>query len=598
MARNAFLNLLLFTVVIGHCGCGSSPSETPVAPNHSSDKLPVPSESRTDIVTNDDEPTGNNVLPIRFTDVTPESGIDFTYYGVPSDEAYMTEQNGGGIAIFDADGDQISDLFLANGSHFQRPAKTLEHSDQLYLGNSDCSFRNTTEQAFVRQHSFGMGVASGDFNNDGFTDLFVACFGKNYLLQNLGDGTFQSVLIEAADAHDVWSCSPAFADFNGDGLLDLFVVNYVDWTANDPPCSVPEHPEIRRTCSPTSKNAIADQLFLNNGDNTFEEIGSVAGIANDDIGKGLAIGVFDVNNDGALDIYVANDTTANSLFINQPGLKFTDAAVQYGVAVSVDGVHGASMGVGIADFNHDGNEDVLVTNFRNQVNDLYESLGDAGFAFANTETGLDLSSRSKLAFGAVFRDFNGDSWPDIFISNGHIWDLTSLGKQYEYRMTASLLANQSGTRFREVSKHAGGYFQRKWLGRSVATGDLDNDGDPDLVVQHLESPAAILRNDSISSPQSVVIDFVGVVSTRTPLGCRVRHSYGDDLLVTHLPSGESFQASHDRRITVPIEQGRVLELLEITWPNGRIEQWHDINTTAGQRLVAVEGGQISVQPSR
>lgn len=590
MVRDAIHLLLLTAVIISHCGCGKSTTEPSASPK---DQKPATLQVEPETAPIVEE---NVSSPIHFTDVTQESGIDFTYYGVPSPQAYMTEQNGGGVAIFDADGDRIPDVFLTNGSHFEQPAHSREHSDQFYQGNSDCSFTNTTEKAFLRNFSYGMGVASGDFDNDGFTDLFVACFGQNHLLQNQGDGTFRRITSSVIEAGNEWSCSPAFADFNGDGLLDLYVVNYVDWISSDPPCNDPEHPKVRRTCSPTSKNAVADQLIANNGDLTFDSIGTVSGIANKEIGKGLALGVFDVNNDGALDIYVANDTTANSLFLNQGELKFIDAATEYGVAVSVDGVHGASMGVGIADFDLDGNEDILVTNFRNQVNDLYNSLGVAGFAFANTETGLDLSSRSKLAFGTIFRDFNGDAWPDIFIANGHIWDLTSLGRQYEYQMTATILANQNGERFLDVSKHSGGYFEKKWLGRSVATGDLDNDGDLDLAIQHLEAPAGVLRNDSVETPQSIVIDFAGVNSCRTPLGCRVRYSHNENLIVTHIASGESFQASHDRRITIPIGSSEKLDLLEITWPDDRTEQWMDTTVAPGRQYVAVEGGRILSLP--
>ncbi len=587
-------HLASIIAVMSILGCGSNTTEQSTISTPSPDQL-VPGTKIGVLALEDSvEPENDeNASPISFSDVTQQSGIDFTYYGVPSPQAYMTEQNGGGVAVFDADGDQVQDIFLVNGSHFQKPAESGEQSSQLYRGRGKFSYDKVTRSAFIEHHSFGMGVASGDFDNDGFADLFIACFGRNSLFQNQGDGTFRRITSEPIDVRRDWSCSPAFADFNGDGLLDLYVVNYVDWASDHKPCSDPKHPEIRRTCSPTSKNAVADNLYLNNGNLTFADVGKSAGIANEIIGKGLALGVFDANGDGRLDIYVANDTTANSLFINQDSMKFVDAATEYGVAVSVDGVHGASMGVGIADYDRNGNKDILVTNFRNQVNDLYSSLGAAGYVFANTETGLDLSSRSKLAFGAVFRDLNGDTWPDIFISNGHIWNLTSLGNQYEYQMTASLLANQSGSRFRDVSEKSGKYFQKKWLGRSVAAGDLDNDGDIDLVVQHLESRARVLRNDTVDYPQSVTIGFSGVKSSRSPLGCQVRFSHPTGIVTTHIPSGESFQASHDPRINIPIGAGNVIKMLEITWPDGHPEQWLNIGVTAGQQLLAIEGGQIS-----
>jgi hypothetical protein len=534
--------------------------------------------------------------PIVFADLTAESGLDFYYYGSPSDQAYMTEQNGGGVAIFDADGDCIPDVFLANGSNFDSPAQSPDQSCQFYFGRGSCTFENATVDSGLQYFSHGMGVTAGDFDNDGFTDLFVACFGRNALFQNQGDGTFRDVLDESMTDTGAWSCSPAFADLNGDGLLDLYVVNYVAWTQDHPPCSIAEAPHLRRTCSPTSIDAVPDELLVSQGDGTFVDVGQAAGIADRKNGKGLALGVVDVNSDGLLDVYVANDNTANSLFINEGGLKFSNDAVKYGVAVSADGVHGASMGVGISDFDRNGHQDLFVTNFRNQVNDLYASLGDAGFVFANTETGIDLASRSKLAFGTIIRDFNGDSWPDIFIANGHIWDQTSLGAQYEYRMFPSMLLNQSGQRFVDVASQSGDYFRLKSLGRAVATGDLDNDADLDLVVQHLESPAKVLRNDSEDESFGVLVRFVGTRSARQPLGCRVEYQRDGKSFVEHVASGESFQASQDPRIVIPGRAKSTIDRLQITWPDGHVEHWSDINIDRRCELVAIEGGRVSIVP--
>lgn len=539
-------------------------------------------------------PSGKS--PIVFADVTAESGLDFYYYGSPSGQAYMTEQNGGGVAIFDADGDCVPDVYLVNGSNFDAPAQSPDQSCQFYLGRGNGSFENATVDSGLQYYSHGMGVTAGDFDNDGFSDLFVACFGRNALFQNQGDGTFREVLDESIADARLWSCSPAFADLNGDGLLDLYIVNYVAWTQDHPHCRIAEAPQFRRTCSPDSIAAVPDELLANQGDGTFRDVGEESGVADRKYGKGLALGVVDVNGDGLLDVYVANDATANSLFVNEGGLKFSNDAVRYGVAVSADGVHGASMGVGISDFDRNGHLDLFVTNFRNQVNDLYASLGDAGFVFANTETGVDLASRSKLAFGTIVRDFNGDSWPDIFIANGHIWDQTSLGPQYEYRMKPSMLLNQSGQRFVDVASQSGDYFRVKSLGRAVATGDLDNDADLDLVVQHLESPAKVLRNDSEAETFGVLVRFVGTRSARQPLGCRVEYQRDGKSFVEHVASGESFQASQDPRIVIPGRAKSTIDRLQITWPDGRIEHWSDIKIERRCELVAIEGGSVLILP--
>lgn len=533
---------------------------------------------------------------VTFTDVSAESGLAFRYYGSPSDQAYMTEQNAGGIAAFDYDNDYSPDLYLANGSHFTKPAHKPDHSSQLFRSKGGCKFENVTQKSGLEQFSFGMGVCAGDFNNDGFCDLFVACFNENSLFQNQGDGTFLKASSKAFPADNVWSCSPAFADLDGNGTLDIYVVNYVDWTSEVAPCNPPNAPHLRRTCSPTAFNAAADQLFANSGDGTFQEIGESAGICDKQDGKGLALAILDVNNDGQLDIYVANDATANSLFINQGSFSFLNEALRYGVAVSEDGVQGASMGVGVADFNRDGENDIFVTNFRNQVNDLFQSLGEAGFVFSNSSTGLDLASRSKLSFGTIFRDFNGDSLPDIFIANGHIWDLTSLGSQYDYKMQPSLMLNEHGRRFSDVSPEAGSYFRNEWLGRSATSADLDSDGDWDLVIQHLEADAVVLRNDTSKESNGVLVRFIGTSSCRDPLGCRVEYCRDGQTFVEHVPSGESFQASLDPRILIPGTEASKISAIRITWPNGKLEEWENIEIAELSQLVAIESGDVFKLP--
>jgi enediyne biosynthesis protein E4 len=537
---------------------------------------------------------------LLFTDVTSASGIDFQYYGVPSSEMYMTEQNGGGIALADFNNDDQLDVFLSNGSHFKKPASGLNQSSRLFASLGGCRFTDVTALSGLTAFGFGMGCCAGDFNNDGFADLYVATYGRNRLWQNCGDGTFEEVTEPAGVGDEQWGCSPAFADLNGDGLLDLYVVNYVSWNSDDPPCDDPEHPEVRRTCSPLDRDAQADLLYVNQGDGTFVDHGPSAGIADLKNGKGLALAILDFNGDGRLDIYVANDTTPNSLFENAGNLTFNESAVLRGVAVSPDGLHGASMGVGCADYNADGLIDVVVTNFRNQIHDFFVGLGDdAGFLPASRESGLDLISRRFLSFGVVFTDFDLDSFPDMFVANGHIWDLTSLGTQYEYRMPPSLIQNRDGQRLIDVSTNGGGYFKKKWLGRAVAFGDLDNDGDFDLVVQHLDDPAAVLRNDSERRAEGLRVRFIGTRSARDPTGCRVdvsitRPEGRTQQLALHIPSGESFQASHDSRVLVPVAEGESLTSIRITWPDGTREEWDSIvSTPATITLIEGTGHRVS-----
>ncbi|MHC4880931.1 MAG: FG-GAP-like repeat-containing protein, partial [Planctomycetota bacterium] len=296
-----------------------------------------------------------------------------------------------------------------------------------------------------------------------------------------------------------------------------------------------------------------------------------AGIAIKGDGKGLAIAIADLNSDHQLDVYVANDTTENFLFINLGAMHFEERAVPSGAALSSDGTVGASMGVALADFDGNGHFDICTTNFENQVYDLFANVGDAGFVSENSSTGLDLFSRAPLGFGVVFSDFDIDGWPDLFVANGHIWDQTSLGPQYEFQMQPTLLQNDAGRRFRDVATLSGDYFQTEWLGRSVAHGDLDNDGDTDLVVMHSDIGPALLRNDRLSTSSGVRLDLVGLTAARTPLGATVKVHYENTAATCfQVPSGGSFQASPAPEIILPADStGRPVRI-EVHWTDGSV----------------------------
>lgn len=528
-------------------------------------------------------------MTLRFTDVQTTSGVRFIYYGNPGPKHYMTEQNGGGIALLDFDGDDRLDLFFTNGSDFDQPAVAGRDSNRLFHAVGPWSYRDVTDASGLSACGFGTGCAAGDYDNDGFIDLFEAAYGPNRLWHNNGDGTFSDVTKAAGIDGARWSTSAIFADLDGDGDSDLYVVNYVDYSPHDPPCFRPsDRGPVRVSCDPFSKSAQTDLLYRNEGDGRFEEVGALAGVEVPN-GKGLAVAAVDLDEDGRLDLYVANDTTSNFFFRNLGEMRFEEIALIRGVAVGADGRAEASMGIGCADYNGDGHLDLYVTNFQNEVNDLYQNEGEGHFRAVNAEKGLDLLSRSVLGFGTALADFDLDHWPDLFVANGHIWDLSQDGVANEYEMRPTLARNQGGERFTAAAEMAGEYFRRRWLGRSVAVGDLDNDGDPDLIVGHLRDPAALLRNDSFRAGKSLRLRIIGTHSARQPLGIRVETVIDARRWIQWVPAGGSFQASSDGRLLVPLGKRETIDELVVHWPGGTKEVWRDLRARAALDLIEGTG---------
>ena len=526
--------------------------------------------------------------PFRFSSVAEQAGVNFTYYGSPSPQHYMTEQNGGGVALFDYDGDNRLDIFLVNGSHFERPAEAENATSRLFRAVDILKYEDVTLSAGLEAYGFGMGCAAGDYDNDGFTDLFVSYYGPNRLWHNNGDGTFTDVTTEAGVGDSRWASSAAFADLDRDGLLDLYVVNYVVFSGDDPPCYSEHDPPVRILCGPMGRAGQSDLLYRNLGDGRFQDVSEQAGIALGERGKGLGIQIVDLDEDGFLDIFVANDTTENFYFRNLGQMQFEEVGLVRGVAYSEDGGAGSGMGIACADYNGDTHLDLFVTNFETQPNDLFENLGSAGFRAKNSAMGLDTDSRRMLSFGTVFADFDLNQWPDLFVTTGHIWDLTSTGKDHEYEMLPQLYQNRGGKQFVDVARRTEDeYFRRRWLGRAVAVGDLDNDGDPDLVISHMREPTAILLNESERAGGSVRLKLIGVQSSRQPLGARVEAVVDGRRLVTFVAAGGSFQSTSDDRVLLSTGKANKLEEIRVFWPNGTTEVWNDL--LVEPELTLVEG---------
>lgn len=569
----------------GCIGCSRSDNPSSTAPPSKESVTAVDKES--DIpqdVSHEGESTAeaNSSQSIRFEHVA-DCGVDFLYYGNPSPELYMTEQNGGGVAIFDFDRDGSPDLFFSNGNHHDRPSNEPGAQHHLYhsksLPQKKLRFQSVGPLAGVSEHAFGMGAVAGDIDNDGFPDLFLCCYGKVQLWHNNGDGTFLDVTAERGLDSQLWSTSAAFADLDDDGDLDLYVTNYVDYAFSDPPCFLETTTRIPISCSPIERTAQPDFLWENLGDGTFVDASVKSGIHDVPAGKGLAVEVVDLNGDGRLDIYVANDTTENFLFQNDGAMRFRNVANQEGVSVGLKGTPESSMGIACADFDHNGRFDLFVTNFENAINDFYLNVSEAGYLHSSGSFGLDIPSRPMLAFGTVAADFDLDSWPDLFVANGHIWDLSVAEDKHEYQMNPQLFQNVNGERFRDASAACGDYFKHKWIGRSAATGDLDNDGDADLVISHQLSPAAVLSNVSHAKGNSVRVHLIGRSHAREPLGIRVKATIGKETLEYHIAAGGSFQSSSAPGILIATGDGKKPLSLEVVWSSQHVERWENLSTS-------------------
>jgi hypothetical protein len=517
---------------------------------------------------------------VQFVNVAREAGITFKHENGASKEKLMPETFGAGVAWIDFDNDGLPDLFFSNGADLAHgkpsPGNVLYHN----LGNG--KFEDVTKKAGVAGNGmFATGVTVGDYDNDGFLDIFVSGYNSRQLFHNNGDGTFTDVTAKAGVAGGGWSSSAAWVDYDRDGYLDLFVARYLEYDVKNAPYCGYKQEGYRTYCDPQQFDGVPDQLFHNNHDGTFTDVSVKAGIANR-AGKGLGVVVGDIDLDGWPDIFVTNDGVRNFLYRNKGDGTFQDITYTAGTGFDMNGKAMAGMGTEIADFDGDGLPDIFLTAFSREYNTLYRNLGKLQFEDVTLKAGLQ-SGFLTLAFGTKLFDFDNDGRLDIFCTNGHVTDNVELyDPQLSYKQSDLLYQNIGGGRFKDVSAESGPAFRIKHVGRGAAVADFDNDGDLDIVIADCGGPALLYRNDGGNRNHWLAIKARGRESNRFGLGSKVRVTAGGVTQYREINPSGSYLSTSDMRLYIGLGKETIVQRLEIEWPLGKKQVLE--NVPAGQIL--------------
>ena len=528
---------------------------------------------------------------VQFVDVTKEAGIDFRHVNGAEGDYHLPETLGAGGAFFDADNDGDLDIYLVNSGYWPGSAAAAQKHAALYQNNGDGTFTDITVAAGVgNRGNYGQGVACADYDNDGDTELYVTNFGQDVLYRNNGDGTFTDITAHAGISDAAWSSSACFLDYDNDGHLDLFVVSYLHYSLDAAyrPCG---ENATRTYCHPSLFEGAPDRLYRNNGDGTFTDVSQEAGVGNIGgmfHGKGLGVVSADFNNDGAPDLYVANDDTRNDFFYNNGDGTFSEISLLAGCAYSFNGVAQAGMGIASGDYNGDGALDIFVTNLSYETNALYRNNGDGTFTDVIYEARLGKESYLYVGFGTGFLDADNDGWLDLFVANGHIIDnIAETHDVLTYAQPNQLFRNKGDGTFQEISETAGPYFQRAQVSRGSIFGDYDNDGDVDILVTQSNAPATLLRNEHGNKQNWLRIKPVGTISNRDGIGARVLLTQQ----IRDVNPGASYLSSHDARLHFGLGENTSVDRLEIRWPSGVVEVYE--NLPVNQEHVLTESSESS-----
>jgi len=517
----------------------------------------------------------------KYIDVTSALNINFEYVASHTSRKYLIETMGSGVALFDYDNDGRLDIFVVNGAPLSDPTpkgtipKKAGPKDwnRLFHQKKDGTFEDVTEKAGLHGVGYGMGVAVGDYDNDGFEDLYVTAYGGNKLYHNNGDGTFTDATERAGVAGSGWSTSAAWVDLDGDGLLDLVVLRYLQWDFDDIYCG--ERREgYRSYCHPDSFRPIAPLVYHNDGNGHFTEIAQKAGLAIP--GKGLGIALADYDRDGRIDLFFANDSMPEFLYHNKGNGTFEEVALQSGVAVDSEGHSYAGMGVDFADYNNDGLPDLVVTDLASQIYALYRNNGDGTFNYESYPSGIGLMTMKHSGWGARFLDFDNDGWKDLLITQGHDLDtiqLTFPDLRYKEPM---LLARNTGKGFVDISSQAGDVFQKPWVGRGLAIGDIDNDGRLDAVVTTNDGALHVLHNATQNQNHWLTLELIGHRSNRDAIGAEVKLVTAKGAQWATVTTASSYLSSSDKRVHFGLGSEATAQTIEIRWPSGIRQTLKDV----------------------
>jgi hypothetical protein len=579
-ARNVLLTAILLLAIVPSWGQGGHPTPAPVPAGIKEIKChgrPVP----------------------QLEDITAKAGIHFHHLVAP-EQKYILESMSGGVLLLDYDRDGWTDIYFTNAPTLEMANKGEKSRSELYHNNHDGTFTDVTDKAGVSSPCFAMGGAVGDYNNDGWPDIYVTCLGGNVLYRNNGDGTFTDVTAKAGVADGRWSTGASFGDYDGDGFVDLMVTNYVEFKLDDPPpfgkginC---KYKGIDVQCGPRGLKGSGDSLLHNNGDGTFTDVSKSAGVDDPDGYYGLGVVWADFNNVGKPDIFIANDSTPSYLYRNMGKGKFTDIGLESGTALSEDGNEQASMGIAIGDYNHSGRPSLYITHFADDYDTLYRNEGNWNFQDVSYQAGVALPSVHWVKWGDAFVDLDNDGWLDLVAVSGHVYpQVDGLPSGDRYKEPKLLDMNEGNGKFCDAHDQAGPAILSPRASRGLAVGDLFNNGQMDVVIENLDGSPEVLRNPGVPGRHWVSFELAGTKSNRLAIGARLKMVAGGVTQTDEIHSGGSYLSQNDLRVHFGLGSAERIDLLEIHWPSGTTETIKDL---AADGFYAVLEGKGIVPPEQ